>query len=95
MEHLAQILAVTPLDVSPLPHTAANSAHLKLILTLVFTIIGALSVLFVTIGGFRYVAAQGNPQAAERAKGTILYAIIGLLISITAVAIVTFVMGKV
>ena len=42
------------------------------------------SVLFVVIGGFRYVAAQGNDEALETAKKTILRAVIGLIIIIAS-----------
>ena len=82
-------------DVTPLPKTTATPEKVQTVLGIVFSIIGALSLLMVVIGGFRYIASQGDPQAASRAKGTIMYALIGLVVSISAVAIVTFVIGKV
>lgn len=87
-------LAQYTVDVSPLPNVAANPNRVQIILSVIFSIIGALSLLFVTVGGFRYVASQGDPQAAARAKGTITYALVGLVVSICAVSIVTFVMGR-
>ena len=91
--------AVTPseyqIDVSTLPHATATSAKVQAVLAVVFTIIGAISLLMVTIGGFRYVASQGDPQAVSKAKGTIIYALVGIFVSMTAVAIVTFVIGRV
>jgi hypothetical protein len=88
-------LAVYTVDVSPLPNVSTGPNRVRVMLSVVFGVLGALSLLFVTIGGFRYVASQGDPQAAARAKGTITYALVGLLVSICAVAIVTFVMGRV
>lgn len=41
---------------------------------------GAVAVLFLIIGGFRYVISQGNEQQVEAAKKTILYAVLGLII---------------
>jgi hypothetical protein len=84
----------TTLDVSALPTTAAGGDQIKLIISVVLGIVGALSLLFVTIGGFRYVLSQGDPQATSKAKDTILYALIGLLITALAQAIVTFVIGR-
>lgn len=88
------LLAQYTVDVSTLPNVNTGPNRVQIILSVVFGIIGALSLLFVTIGGFRYVASQGDPQAAARAKGTIMYALVGLVVSICAVAIVTFVMGR-
>lgn len=81
-------------DLNLLPHTAASSGTLKTILNIVFGIVGGLSLLFVTIGGFRYVVSQGDPQAIGKAKNTIIYALVGLVIAIAAQAIVTFVIGR-
>ncbi len=82
------------LNTNVLPHTAASNTTLKTILSIVLGVVGALSLLFVTIGGFRYVLSQGDPQATSKAKSTILYALIGLIIAGVAQAIVTFVIGK-
>jgi hypothetical protein len=50
-------------------------------------------VIIVVIGGIQYVTSNGNPGNVQKAKQTILYAAIGLAISLLAVAIVNFVMG--
>lgn len=77
-----------------LPTPAADAARLRSILTIVFTIIGAISLLMFTIGGLRYVTSQGDPQATAKAKGTLIYALVGLTVAISAVSIVTFVLGS-
>ena len=92
---LSQFAADFTISIHPIPHVKANSTEVTAILSLVFSLIGAICLLMVTIGGFRYVASQGDPQATSKAKSTIIYALIGLLVSISAVAIVTFVLGKV
>jgi hypothetical protein len=51
--------------------------------------------MMVVIGGINYSGSQGDPQGVSKAKGMILYAIIGLIISILATAIVSFVFGRV
>lgn len=93
-DKLLYLFAQYQISVKPLPGVVADDTKVKSILTIVFTLIGAISVLFVVIGGMRYISSQGDPQNIAKAKGTIIYAIVGLLVSITAVAIVTFVVGS-
>lgn len=54
-------------------------------------IIGAVSVVMIVIGGIRYVVSGGDQGAITSAKNTILYAIIGIVVTIGAYAIVNFV----
>lgn len=58
--------------------------------TLIF-IVGGISVIMIIVGGIRYVISAGNATQITAAKTTILYAIVGLVISIAAYAIVTFI----
>jgi hypothetical protein len=72
------------------PQVTANGSTLQTILNIVIGIIAALSVLFVVIGGMRYVLSAGDPQAANKAKETIIFALVGLVIAIIAESIVAF-----
>lgn len=65
------------------------------LLTIVFGVIAAVAVLMIVIAGFRLVMAQGNPQEIAKARNTIVYALIGLVVALTAEAIVAFALGKV
>jgi hypothetical protein len=82
------------ISLSVLPHTPVDGSFVQTILGIAFGVIGALSLLFVVIGGFRYVISAGNPKAVQQAKNTITYALIGLLVAILAQVIVTFVIGR-
>lgn len=53
-----------------------------------------LSTIFLVLGGIKYTSSNGNPSSVAAAKNTITYAIIGLIISIMAGAIVGFVLGS-
>jgi Type IV secretion system pilin len=77
-----------------LPVVSADNSTFSSILTIVFGIIGALSVLMIVVGGTRFITSQGNPQEAAKARGTLVYALVGLLIALAAEAIVNFVLGK-
>ena len=67
----------------------------KSILGTVFTWTGIVSVIVIIIGGIFYMLSQGDPGKVARAKNTILYAVIGLIVSLLAFAIVNFVLTAV
>lgn len=77
-----------------LPEVSASHAQISHILSIVFGSIAAISVLMIVFAGLRFVTAQGNPQEIAKARGTIAYAIAGLLIAIGAEAIVALVLSK-
>lgn len=81
-------------DLSPLPHQGAGSGAMDTIIRITIGIVGAISVLFIVIGGIRYIVSQGDPQAVGRAKSTIIYALIGLILAMIAQGIVAFVIGS-
>ncbi len=71
-----------------------ESLFVKVTDTLLF-IIGALSVVMIIVGGFKYITSSGDPSKVGSAKNTILYAVIGLVLSLLAYAIVQFVVGRI
>jgi hypothetical protein len=77
-----------------LPKIAAGSSELHTVLTIVFGIAAAISVLMIVVGGLLFVTSGGNPQNVTRARETVLYSVIGLLVSLLAETIVAFALGK-
>ncbi|MCL4358102.1 pilin [Patescibacteria group bacterium] len=72
-----------------------NIADIWLIVAAVIDIIlrvaGLAAVMMVIYGGVKYTTSMGNPEATASAKNTIIYALIGLLLAISASLLVTFV----
>lgn len=68
----------------------SSSAFEQISNALIF-LVGALAVIFLIIGGLRYVISQGDAAQVKQAKDTILYGIIGVVVAILAYAIVKFV----
>ena len=64
------------------------------ILNATFGIIGVVAVIMVIIGGYYYMTSQGEPNRVQRGKNTILYGIIGLIICLSAFAIVNFILNS-
>lgn len=72
---------------------ALGGVFAKVSSTLIF-LVGAISVIMVIIGALRYVLSNGDSAGLKSAKDTILYALIGVAISIFAYALVAFVVGR-
>lgn len=52
------------------------------------------AIIYVMLGGMKYVNARGNAEKTESAKKTVIDALIGLIIAVTATAVVTFIGGR-
>lgn len=70
------------------------SSIIKTIVNALLFILGAIAVIMIVIGGIKYTTSNGDASAVSGAKNTILYAVIGLLIAISAYAIVNFVVAR-
>ena len=68
-----------------------NSIITIIINTLIFAI-GIVAVVMIIMGGISYATSQGDPAKVKKGKDTILYGIIGLVVSLLAFAIVNFVL---
>ena len=65
----------------------------KTIINTVIFIVGILTVVMIILGGVNYAISAGDPGKVTKAKNTIMYGIIGLVICILAFAIVNFILG--
>ena len=54
-------------------------------------IIGVIAVIMILYGAFLYITASGNDEAIAKAKGVIIYGLLGVLVAILSFAIVSFV----
>ena len=49
---------------------------------------GSLAILFIILGGFRYITARGNPEPLKKARASIVNAVIGLVVIVMSYVIV-------
>jgi glucose uptake protein GlcU len=63
------------------------------IIGILLGIVGLISVLFIIIGGFRYITSAGNEEQAEAGKKTLQNAIIGLVVVILCYVIVNVIIN--
>jgi cytochrome bd-type quinol oxidase subunit 2 len=67
------------------------STTIASVINILLFIVGAISVLMIIIAGIMYAVSTGDTTRITRAKDAILYAIIGLVVSFLAYAIVNWV----
>jgi len=90
---LAQIeIGENEIDV---PKTEIKQNSVQNVLQLVFGSIAGIAILVITVAGLYFVLSRGNPEKSNRARNAIIYAAIGLVVSILASAIVRFVIGTI
>ncbi len=74
---------------------AGNGSVFQNAMNIVVGVTATISVLMIIIGGIRYTLSGGDQAGTRSAKDTILYAIVGLIVSMLAFVIVNFVVGAV
>ncbi len=73
--------------------TTTISQGLANIVGILVWIIGSISVVMIVVGGLMYAVSSGDPGRIKRARDTITYAVVGVVVSIIAYAVVTYIAG--
>lgn len=60
-----------------------------------FMTLGGIAVIMIIVGGIQYATSQGESATLQKAKNTILYSVIGLVVAMLATGIVTFIIDNV
>ncbi|MBR5408525.1 hypothetical protein IK112_01080 [Candidatus Saccharibacteria bacterium] len=68
---------------------------LNLIINVALGVIGFVAVVMIIMGGVQYTTSSGDTAKVTKAKNTIMYGVIGLVIALLAFAIVNFVLQNV
>lgn len=70
------------------------SLTIQNVINLLLYIAGILAVIYILIGGIRYVLSNGDSSAATKGRNNVIYALIGLVVAILSYAIVNFILSK-
>jgi len=79
---------------SQIPNTVQGPTVNQLVtnvVSILFFVVGTASVIVIIVAGILFVVSAGNEKLTKQAKDAILYAVIGLIISISAFAITSFI----
>lgn len=77
-----------------LPQVSAHSSVIQNALAIFFGVAAGIAVLMIIIGAFMFITSAGNPEKAGKARETIIYAAVGLIVSLSALTLVEFILGK-
>ena len=64
-------------------------------INVVLGVLGLLAVIVIIYGGFMYTTSAGDASKIKKAKDTIMYGVVGLVIALLAYAIVNFVVSSI
>ncbi|MBQ8991927.1 hypothetical protein IJ103_01945 [Candidatus Saccharibacteria bacterium] len=67
---------------------------LQTVINVVLAVLAFVTVAMIIIGGINYSTSQGDAAKVTKAKNTILYGVIGLVVALLAFAIVNFVLAN-
>lgn len=100
MNRMLTLLAdIKPVDPSKGPdetYTGGDTlgSDVTTIINAVIGVLGIVAVVVIIIGGVTYMTSSGDAGKVKKAKDTILYGVIGLIVVALAFAIVNFVIGN-
>ncbi len=80
-------------DPTNLPH-ANDQNFLQIGMNIAFAIIGAIALLMIVLAGMRLVFARDNAENISKARKTLIHASVGLIIVVSAAAIVNLIIGQ-
>jgi hypothetical protein len=76
------------------PGTNPIIKGLKVAIIIISSIVGVAAVIMIIVAGLAFITANGDAQAVARARGSIIYALIGLVIVALAQSLVFFILNK-
>lgn len=77
-----------------LPNLALNDATIASLVANAFLVIGGLAVFMFLLAALEYIINNGDQTRIKRAKDTMLYATIGIIVSLSAFTVVQFFLGR-
>jgi hypothetical protein len=78
-----------------IPTGSATESTVQTALQTVFGIFAAIALLMVVISAFRMVLSKGNSESFGKARDSVIYSVVGLVISLSAFVIVAFVVERI
>lgn len=78
-----------------LPKIGAGNDQVKVLSQLAFMVIGVIAVVVIMLAGFKLIISNGDPQGLAKARQTLIYAVVGLMVAVSAELIIGFVLYRV
>ncbi len=65
------------------------------IINILLRVAAMIAVFYIIYGGIKFMTSQGNPEEINKAKSTVLSAVIGLIICVIADVSISFIAGQI
>lgn len=96
IERIAILLAqLGDPDELNIPKNSLKSASVSSILDVVYLAAGVVAVVSLIVGGFFYIASNGDSGRVTKGKNIIIYSVAGIVVIAMAFTITQFVVGRV
>lgn len=87
--------SIAECNIDPANDTGSLMETVTTIINVILGVVGVVAVVMIIIGGISFVTSQGDAAKVTRAKNTVLYGVVGLVIALLAFMIVNFVLSGV
>lgn len=64
-------------------------------INVILSVVGVVAVVVLIVGGINFITSQGDTGKVAKARNTILYGVVGLIVALLSFAIVNFVLSSV
>lgn len=69
--------------------------YIKSVINVILGLVGVVAVVALIFGGISFIVSQGDPGKVAKARSTIIYSIVGIVVALLAFAIVNFVLDNI
>lgn len=80
---------------NPVQQTSTVTDLFPKAMNIIFVLVGSVTVVMIMVGGIRLIVGSGNSAARTKAKETIIWAVIGLAVTLMSYSIVAIIQGLV
>ncbi|RYC74935.1 Mbov_0395 family pilin-like conjugal transfer protein [Candidatus Nanosyncoccus alces] len=95
MKDLITKFAEIGVELKPVTEEDTLKDNVTTILSTIIGVLGFVCVVVMIIGGVNYMTSSGDAGKVKKAKDTILYGLIGLIVCVLAFALVQFVINTI
>jgi hypothetical protein len=85
---------INPDELNIPQQTEGIDSNIVNIIEITIVVFGAVAMLIIIYAGIQFMLSQGDPAKTTTARNTVIYAAIGLAITVLAFSIVSFVTGR-
>ena len=93
LKYLSQIrISEDELDIPT--DVEANDTTFLAVLETTFALLGVIAFLVIVIAGLRFILSQGDPDKSAKARNTVIYAVVGLVIAVSAFSLIRLITDR-